>query len=84
MHERNNHPRSLLLLGLCDCVSVTVSEECERTLRVSGIPENADVDDIYAMFESERIGGGPVEQIHRLDVCTALITFADNAGMQRQ
>ena len=48
---------------------------------MSGLPEEADDDDIYAVFESERTGGGTVEQIYRLDVALALITFHDHAGM---
>ena len=59
---------------------MTVSDEFERTLRVTGLPEEADDDDIYAMFESERIGGGTVEQIHRSNVASAFITFHDDAG----
>jgi len=47
---------------------------------VTGLPEEADDDDIYAMFESERIGGGTVEQIHRSNVASAFITFHDDAG----
>jgi len=60
---------------------VIVSEERERTLHVSGLPEEADDDDMYAVFESERIGGGTVGQIHRLDVTSALVTFQDHAGV---
>jgi len=48
---------------------------------VSGLPDEVDDDDIYAVFESERIGGGTIEQIYRLDVGSALITFHDNSGM---
>ena len=47
---------------------------------MSGLPEDADDDDIYAMFESERIGGGTVEQMRRPTVTSALITFGDDAG----
>jgi len=65
-----------LTAGRC----VADAEECERTLRVSGLPEEADDDDIYAVFESERIGGGPVEQIYRLDASSALVIFHDRAG----
>jgi len=57
-----------------------VSEECERTLHVSGLPEEADDDDIYPIFESERTGGGKIEQIHRLTATSAVITFHDDVG----
>ena len=47
---------------------------------MSGLP--ADDDDIYAVFESERIGGGTVEKIHHLDGTSVLITFREDAGEQ--
>ena len=50
---------------------------------MSGLPEEADDDDIYAVFESKRIGGGTIERIYRRDVASALITFHDNSGMFR-
>jgi len=47
---------------------------------VSGLPEEADDDDIYAVFENERIGGGTVKKIYQLDGTSVLITFRDDDG----
>jgi len=49
---------------------------------VSGLPEEADDDVIYGVFESERIGGGTVEQIHHLLGASVLITFREDGGEQ--
>ena len=46
---------------------------------MSGLSEEAD-DDICAVFESKRIGGGTVEKIHHLLGGSVLITFHDDAG----
>jgi len=56
------------------------SEDIERTLRVLDLPEEAGDDDIYAVFESKRIDGGPVESISRLADTSILVTFEDKAG----
>ena len=45
-----------------------------------GLPEEAGDDDIYAVFESKRIDGGPVENISRLTDTSILVTFEDKAG----
>jgi len=59
---------------------ITVSDECKRTLRVSGLPEKANDDVIYPVFESKRIDGGKVEIIHPLSDASVLITFYDEDG----
>jgi len=47
---------------------------------VLDLPEEAGDDDIYAVFESKRIDGGPVESISRLTDTSVLVTFEDKAG----
>jgi len=47
---------------------------------VTGLPEESEDDDIYPVFESERYGGGTVDQIRRPTATSALITFQDVQG----